>query len=102
MCLGTLTGHKDFVLSVAYTPDGAWIVSGSKDRHVHFWDASNRITQLILQGHKNSVISIAVNPKFPLIATGSGDCRACIWKYEASPTTDTSTIEPDTSTTAPI
>jgi glucose repression regulatory protein TUP1 len=35
---GVAQGHKDFVLSVAFSPNGHWLVSGSKDRTVHFWD----------------------------------------------------------------
>lgn len=45
---------KDFVLSVALTPDGEWVLSGSKDRGVQFWDPRTGDTQLMLQGHKNS------------------------------------------------
>ncbi|KAI9677594.1 MAG: general transcription repressor [Caeruleum heppii] len=53
-CIRTFEGHKDFVLSVALTPDGHWVLSGSKDRGVQFWDPRNGTTQLMLQGHKNS------------------------------------------------
>lgn len=45
---------QDFVLSVACTPDGRWIVSGSKDRGVQFWDPRTGQTQFMLQGHRNS------------------------------------------------
>ena len=53
-CIRTFEGHKDFVLSVALTPDGAWVMSGSKDRGVQFWDPETGSAQLMLQGHKNS------------------------------------------------
>ncbi|KAI9772871.1 MAG: general transcription repressor [Geoglossum simile] len=53
-CIRTFEGHKDFVLSVALTPDGRWVLSGSKDRGVQFWDPQSGNTQLMLQGHKNS------------------------------------------------
>ncbi|KAA8913159.1 WD40-repeat-containing domain protein [Sphaerosporella brunnea] len=53
-CTKTFEGHKDFVLSVALTPDGKWVLSGSKDRGVQFWDPLNATAQLMLQGHKNS------------------------------------------------
>lgn len=83
-CIQIFTGHKDFVLSVATTPDGNWIVSGSKDRGVQFWDPRTGQTQFMLQGHKNSVISVATSPGHrPLFATGSGDNRARIWSYES-------------------
>ncbi|KAJ2746711.1 general transcription repressor [Coemansia sp. BCRC 34301] len=81
-CRSTLNGHKDFVLSVAYSPDGNWIVSGSKDRGVQFWDSRTQQTQCMLQGHKNSVISVAMSATQTYFATGSGDCRARIWSYE--------------------
>ncbi|CAO3625196.1 unnamed protein product [Cunninghamella blakesleeana] len=82
-CITTFVGHKDFVLSVACTPDGRWVVSGSKDRGVQFWDPRTGQTQFMLQGHKNSVISVAVSPSGkPLFATGSGDNRARIWSYD--------------------
>ncbi|KAL2050771.1 hypothetical protein ABVK25_009009 [Lepraria finkii] len=77
----TFEGHKDFVLSVAMTPDGEWVMSGSKDRGVQFWNPRTGDTQLMLQGHKNSVISVAPSPQGELFATGSGDMRARIWKY---------------------
>ncbi|KAF6223446.1 hypothetical protein HO133_000289 [Letharia lupina] len=79
----TFEGHKDFVLSVALTPDGEWVLSGSKDRGVQFWNPRTGDTQLMLQGHKNSVISVAPSPQGELFATGSGDMRARIWKYGA-------------------
>ncbi|KAK9368441.1 WD40-repeat-containing domain protein [Lipomyces kononenkoae] len=81
VCVKTFTGHKDFVLSVALTPDGQWVLSGSKDRGVQFWDPRTAQAQLMLQGHRNSVISVAPSPANKLFATGSGDCRARIWRY---------------------
>lgn len=102
MNVGTNSDLQDFVLSVALTPDGAWVLSGSKDRGVQFWDPSNGVAQLMLQGHKNSgmrlmilksrmswiltqsiVISVAPSPTGGLFATGSGDLRARIWRYSA-------------------
>lgn len=70
------TGHKDYVLSVAVSHDGQWVVSGSKDRGVQFWEAHTANVQLMLQGHKNSVISIDLSPVGGVLATGSGDCQA--------------------------
>ena len=53
-CTMNFTGHKDYVLSVAVSHDGQWVVSGSKDRGVQFWDAKTAVVQCMLQGHKNS------------------------------------------------
>ncbi len=42
------------MLSVAVSHDGKWVVSGSKDRGVQFWDSQTATVQCMLQGHKNS------------------------------------------------
>ena len=36
----TLTGHSNWVTSVAYSPDGKHIVSGSYDSTVKVWNAA--------------------------------------------------------------
>ncbi|KAL0492012.1 general transcriptional corepressor TUP1 [Acrasis kona] len=78
-CIGTLSGHRDYVLSVAFSNDGKWLISGSKDRSVQFWDPRSNVLHMMMQGHKNSVISVALNPTKHMFATGSGDFRARIW-----------------------
>ena len=37
----TLRGHSGYVHSVAYSPDGKHIVSGSRDNTVKIWDAQS-------------------------------------------------------------
>jgi WD40 repeat protein len=48
----TLRGHTDFVTSVAFGPDGKWLVSGSDDHTVKVWNAvqSRESTLLRLEG----------------------------------------------------
>ena len=38
-CIKTLEGHLNYVESVAYSPDGTKIISGSSDNTVKIWDA---------------------------------------------------------------
>ena len=83
-CTINFIGHKDYVLSVSVSHDGQWVVSGSKDCGVQFWDAWMAIVQLMLQGHKNSVISINLSPAGSFLATGSGDWAAQIWSYNTT------------------
>jgi len=45
-CTMNFTGHKDFILSVAVSHDGAWIVLGSKDRSVWLSDFGVRKMRL--------------------------------------------------------
>ncbi|KAG6377403.1 WD40-repeat-containing domain protein [Boletus reticuloceps] len=81
-CTMNFMGHTDYVLSVAVSHDGQWVVSGSKDRGVQFWDSHTATVQCMLQGHKNSVISIDLSPSGNTLATGSGDWQARIWSYQ--------------------
>lgn len=53
-CTTSFTGHKGFVLSVACSPCGNWVISGSKDRAVQFWNPVKVQKLFILHGHKNS------------------------------------------------
>src|SRR4051794_13505091 len=56
-CASDLTQRRflqDYVLSVAVSPDGQWVVSGSKDRSIQFWNIATGQAQFMLQGHKNS------------------------------------------------
>ena len=59
-----------------------WLMSGSKDRSVVFWDPRNSQSVLTLTGYRTSVISVASSPASPYFATGSGDCVAAVWKYQ--------------------
>jgi glucose repression regulatory protein TUP1 len=74
--------NQDFVFSTTFTPDGNWVLSGSKDRGVQFWDLQTGNVQLRLEGHKHSVISVAASAGGGYFATGSGDMWAKIWSYK--------------------
>ena len=39
-----LEGHLDFVLSVAYSQDGKYVVSGSEDRTIRVWDIAEGVS----------------------------------------------------------
>ncbi|QRV74307.1 transcriptional repressor rco-1 [Ceratobasidium sp. AG-Ba] len=79
VCLKNFVGHEDFALSVAASPDGKWVVSGSKDRSVRFWDLETAQEYLKIRGHKNSVISVDFSPVGGLIASGGGDWQARVF-----------------------
>ena len=75
----TLYGHAHSISSVAYSPDGTRIATGSWDRTARVWDARTGTIRLELVGHKDEVKGVAFSPDNRRIVTGSGDHTARIW-----------------------
>ena len=69
-----LLGHDDAVNSVALSPDGSKIISGSDDKTIRVWDASIGVEILPpLRGHDDSILSVVFSPDGSKIISGSLD-----------------------------
>jgi len=68
----TLTGHKGWITSAAFSPKGDRIVSGSFDLTVRIWDTDSGDCLKILQGHNQLVQAVAFSPDGKHIASGDG------------------------------
>jgi WD40 repeat protein len=80
---GPFTGHKHGVTSVATSPDGQFIVSGSWDKTIRIWntdDGEIGIGPII--GHNEKITSISISPDGKHIVSGSDDCTIMVWDVE--------------------
>ncbi len=76
-----LLGHSSFVSSVAFSPDGKTIATGSLDKTVKLWNLEGKELQTF-KGHSAEVSSVAFSPDGKIIVTGSGDKTVKLWNLE--------------------
>jgi WD40 repeat protein len=77
---GPFKRHRDSVSSVAFSPDGTRIVSGSKDQTIRVWDArTGKTVAGPFKGHTHWVWSVAFSPDGMRIVSGSQDQTIRVW-----------------------
>src|SRR6266567_1190174 len=77
--LKTMRGHKDCIYSIAWSPDGKLIASGSYDRMVKLWDPQTGSELRNLQDHIDAVFAVAFSPDGKRLASASQDRTVKIW-----------------------
>jgi WD40 repeat protein len=82
-CSQILRGHDKDVRSVAFSPDGFKIVSGSVDRTVRVWDAQQGVRLAeqpeLRHVHNHTVFGAVFSPNGSRIASSSQDGTVCQW-----------------------
>jgi WD40 repeat protein len=72
-------GRAAAVYSVAFSPDGNTLASGSSDRTIRLWDIITGEHRQILTGHTSAVYSVTFSPDRNILASGSGDDTIRLW-----------------------
>ena len=78
-CIRTLSGHTNEIWAMAYSPDGHFLVSGSDDCTVRFWDVAMGECIHILEKHTGWIQTLVFSVAGNLLVTGSQDRSINLW-----------------------
>jgi WD40 repeat protein len=70
-------------VSVAFSPDGSKIVSGSWDNTIRLWDVQSGSELAVFKGHEPDVYSVAFSPDGSKIVSGSWDKTIRLWDVQS-------------------
>lgn len=81
--LRQLTGHRDRVREICYSPDGEMLVTaapGNEAAEIKIWDVATGKELFSLEGHTGRVNNVKFNQDATLIVTASDDKSAKSWE----------------------
>ena len=81
-----LTGHERGMHSMALSPDGDILASGSEDMTIRLWDMHTGEHKKTLSGHQHRVYSVAFSPDGKTLASGSDDNTVRLWDVDTGET----------------
>lgn len=81
--LKTLQGHSRSVYSIAFSPDGQILASGSADATVKLWNLFSFQEITTLRGHTSSIRTIAISSCNQILASGSTDATIKLWNLQS-------------------
>ena len=81
-CATVLSGHADWVSTVTFSPNGAFLVSGSNDKAVKLWDTQTGGIVQTFYGHTEPVNHVSISTDSAMIASASLDMTIHLWDIQ--------------------
>jgi WD40 repeat protein len=78
--LGALAEHTGSICSLAFSPDGQILASGTSDAGITLWDVLTRKVVRTLKGHRQPVNGLAFSPDGKGLASGGTDGTVKLWR----------------------
>src|SRR6266566_4917285 len=75
----TYVGHSDNIFALAWSPDGCWLASGSRDKTVRVWSVRTGVCEYIYRGHTGHVLAVAWSPDGQYVASGCTEGVVRVW-----------------------
>ncbi|MDZ8185237.1 MAG: serine/threonine-protein kinase [Nostoc sp. ChiSLP02] len=82
--VGILSGHAWAVLTVAFSPDGKILATGSDDNTIKLWDANTGQLISTLAGHSWSVVGVAFTADGETLISASWDKTVKLWRVSTA------------------
>jgi WD40 repeat protein len=79
-CVKVLKGHKASVTSIAISPDGQTLASGSDDRTVNLWSLKTGKQIFTFFGQAGEVHAVAISPDSRMLVAGGFDNKITSWQ----------------------
>jgi WD40 repeat protein len=73
------TIFRSAVVAMAFSPDGAWLTTGSGDGALRWWHEDASLPTETIQAHKDWLFTTAFSPDGKTLATGGGDNLIKLW-----------------------
>lgn len=85
----SIQSHRDTIYSIAVSPDGKTLATGSYDQDIKLWDAETGKEIRTLHGHNGAVFGLAFRPDGKILASASADRTVKLWNAAKGERTDT-------------